>query len=76
MTLGDMAKIGITSFMTSTHIDEQFVGVTLLSDGCVVFQRSYDFHDFQNQSEIGGLHEFYVTLAVTEYKEVIYGTKH
>jgi hypothetical protein len=71
MTLGEMNKIGITSFMTSTHIDEQFIGVTLLSDGCVVFQRSYDLHDFQSQSEIGGIYEFFVTLAVTEYKEVL-----
>jgi hypothetical protein len=71
MTLGEMSKIGITSFMTSTHIDEMFIGVTLLSDGCVVFQASYDLHNFQKSAGIEGIYEFFVTLAVTEYREVV-----
>jgi hypothetical protein len=88
MTLGDMAKIGITSVMTNTIlkrlatktelengsdelIDVNIIAVTLFGKDGVVYSNQYNLLDIQFTIGIDNLYEFFVTVAVSEYKEVL-----
>ena len=88
MTLGEIAKIGITSIMTNTIlkrlatetelengsdelIDVNIMAVTLFGKDGVVYSNQYNLLDVQFKIGIDNLYEFFVTLAVSEYKEVM-----
>lgn len=52
-------------------IDVNIMSVTLFGKDGVVYSKYYDLLDIQFDIGIDNLYEFFVTVAVSEYKEVL-----